>query len=217
MNSNWKSIEEKEWGHKSDTIEVAELIEEFRKHVLDGIQEYKILPDGPEPYTGDKCKGFERVSVTIPVSERFYDQFFNGKGGYRAQYYLWIENGESFNRALVEAVAPLIINAEQLYNDKFARELCEKSLLGKYSKFWFSKDITDPSAEEYLNRMKEGITVKRWLEYWKNKQQPRKGILLINPESKVILLNGTFVNMNTDEECEQKPFRSKELYEKGWT
>ena len=137
--------------------------------------------------------------------------------GYRAQYYISVENGERFNRFVIKTIAPLIVEATGLYKDKFSRELCKLSLYGKYSKFWFANDITDPSGQEYLNRLPEVIRVKSWREYWEDKQPPRKGLLAPLPKCTVILLNGTFVNLETKEICNQKPGRSRELYEQGWT
>ncbi|CAH2900044.1 MAG: hypothetical protein PCALPYG88_7111 [uncultured Paraburkholderia sp.] len=59
----------------------------------------------------------------------------NGATGYRAHYLISVDAGEWFNRKLVDAVAPLIIDAEELYKDKFDRQFCTSSLLGLFSKF----------------------------------------------------------------------------------
>ena len=62
--------------------------------------------------------------------------------------------GEYFNRRLVEAVAPIIVSSERLYQDKFDESFCRRSLLGYFSKFWFPKELTDPSAQRGLIRFK---------------------------------------------------------------
>jgi hypothetical protein len=49
----------------------------------------------------------------------------NGATGYRAHYSVAVERGENFNRCLVEAVAPIIVRADPLYEDKFDFVLCK--------------------------------------------------------------------------------------------
>ena len=45
---------------------------------------------------------------------------------------------------------PIILSATHLYEDRFDRRFCESSLLGPYTKLWFTKELTDPSAQELL-------------------------------------------------------------------
>ena len=47
--------------------------------------------------------------------------------------------------------------------------------------------------------------------------RPHKGLLAPEPENTVILLNGAFIGLQSTDDYEQKPGRSKELYETGWT
>jgi hypothetical protein len=156
------------------------------------------------------------VSVAIPLNTTLFDQLVNGPTGYRAHYSVGIESGESFNRRLVEAIAPIIARSEHLYSDKFDRLFCQRSLLGRFSKFWFPKEITDPNAKSHLQQLEEELRVVRWGTYWQQHPKPRKGLLAPIPESGVVLLNGTFVN-DTGEEYEQKPGRPKQIFESGWT
>ena len=48
-----------------------------------------------------------RVNATIPVSQVLFDQLFNGRSGYRAQYCLSVKEGRQYNRAIVDALVPL--------------------------------------------------------------------------------------------------------------
>ena len=217
MKTNFVMVDEKVWCNRTQYIEAIEIVKHLTEQVKSGLVNYSILPDGPEKFIGERCLGFNRVSVKIPVSDTLYDQFFNGRSGYRAQYYVGIEYGEYFNRFLIDKIASLIVSAEELYIDKFTREFCEQSLCGKYSKFWFSKEITDQSYQKCLSKLPEVILPDRWSQHWKNKPKPRKGLLAPDPENKVILLNGTFVDKITGNECEQKPERSKEIHKTGWT
>jgi len=152
--------------------------------------------------------------ISLPLT--LYDQLMNGPTGYRAHYSVGIECGVNFNRRLVEAVAPIIVCAEHLYKDKFDPFLCKSSLLGPFSKFWFPKELTDLSAQDQLEKFKEVILVARWIAYWRNENGLKKGMLAPIPDEPSVLLNGTFVN-EAGEAYEQKPYRSRQLFESGWT
>jgi hypothetical protein len=205
-----------EWGHHSPPIRPAEIIEALKQETERAITEYTALSEGPEPYTNKVGMGYCRISVTIPLNTLLFDQLMNGATGYRAHYSVSMEMGETFNRCLVEAIGPILIRAERLYQDIFGRDLCQRSLLGHFSKFWFAKETTDLSTQGRLLKYKEEIRVARWRTYWRTRPKPRKGLLAPIPENAAILLNGTFVN-EAGEEYEQKPGRSKELFESGWT
>ncbi|MGA8051469.1 MAG: hypothetical protein WCA09_14930, partial [Burkholderiales bacterium] len=127
-----------------------------------------------------------------------------------------IAAGEDFNCCLVDAVAPLIVNAAPLYEDRFEQSFCQRSLLGPFTKFWFPKSLTDPSAQGDLLKFEEELKVLRWVEYWRSRAKPRKGLLAPVPETPSVLLNGTFVD-DAGEPYEQKPHRSKQIFDTGWT
>jgi hypothetical protein len=202
------------WGHDSAEITPIELVERLGEHARHASQNYSALPDGPEPCTDRN--GFSRVSVIIPLPETFFDQLMNGTTGYRAHYSVSIAHGEGFNRCLVDRVAPIIVAADHLYKDRFGKDLCQRSLLGAFSKFWFPKELTDPSAQEQLLRCDEEIRLPRWMDYWKSYPPPRKGLLAPIPCEPSVLLNGSFVN-DAGEVYEQKHGRSEQLFESGWT
>lgn len=76
-----------------------------------------------------------RVITQIPVEEAFFDELFNGRCGYRAQYYLSPEEGETFNRRVIEALEPMVVTADSAVLG-VSRDLIRRSLLGPYSKIW---------------------------------------------------------------------------------
>jgi hypothetical protein len=180
------------------------------------LRNYNALLDGPDPCTD--AEAYSRVSVEIALPTLLADQLMNGPTGYRAHYSVSIEAGELFNRKLVEAVAPLVIRAEYLYSSLFSSRLCSESLLGSFSKFWYSKEVTDPSAQGGLLKLNEVIRFPRWVTYWRTRPKPRKGLLapIAEASSTYVLLIGTFVGEN-GKIFEQKPCRSKHLFESGWT
>lgn len=215
MGAGFGKVENNIWGYKTPSIEPYDIVEKLKEETTRGLEQFQVLPEGPDP-----CRdrpGYCRVSVNIPLSQELYDQFMNGSSGYRGQYFLGIENGEAFNRLLVVSIAPIIVNAVSLYKDMFDPDLCKKSLCGSFSKFWFSKEITDPSGQDYLCGLPEVIRVERWKDYWKYRVKPWKGLLAPKPENRCVLLNGTFIDPSTGEVYEQKPTRSQQLYESGWT
>jgi len=140
----------------------------------------------------------------------------NGCNGYRAHYAVSEEMGEEFNRRLVNSVVPLLIQAAHLYEDKFDKLFCETSLRGPHTKLWFSTEVSDKSADSWLINLSEDIIFPRWVDYWRDCYKPWKGLLAPIPESPEVLLNGSFVN-DQGEYFDQKPGRSYDLYEHGWT
>ncbi|NMG43813.1 hypothetical protein GPA22_08725 [Aromatoleum toluvorans] len=202
------------WGHHSPEASPDEIIDALVTQTERAIRGYCALPEGPEP-CGDR-DGYFRVSVTIPLTSTLFDQLMNGANGYRAHYSVSVEAGEAFNRRLVDAVAPIIACSETLYGDKFDQPLCRKSLLGPFSKFWYPKELTDPSAQAELLELKEELRIPRWMEYWRTMEKPRKGLLAPIPEGLSVLLNGTFVD-EAGAAYEQKPNRSRQIFDTGWT
>jgi len=203
-----------QWGHHSPEIEPDEIIEAVVSETERALSSYFVLPEGPEPCR-DRA-GYFRVSVTIPMPITLFDQLMNGVTGYRAHYSVSVEAGEEFNRRLVEAIAPMIVSSEQLYSDKFAPSFCRSSLLGSFSKFWYPKELTDPSAQAELLKFEEELRISKWVQYWSTMDKPRKGLLAPIPESLSVLLNGTFVD-EAGTPYEQKPHRSKQIFDTGWT
>lgn len=203
-----------EWGYAPLGAMPSDILDAFVVQAAEAIRDFSALPEGPEP-CNDRA-GYQRVSVTIPLTHTLFDQLMNGPTGYRAHYSVSAEAGEHFNRRLVEAIAPMIVSAESLYSDRFDQLLCRRSLLGPFSKFWYPKELTDPSAQAELLRFKETVRVSRWVQYWNTKERPRKGLLAPIPESLSVLLNGTFVD-NAGTAYEQKPNRSTQIFDTGWT
>jgi hypothetical protein len=202
------------WGHHAEAITPEDIVRGVAEQAGHALRSYAAWPEGPE--TCLDMDGYHRASVVIQLTSTLFDQLMNGATGYRAHYAVGIDFGETFNRSLVAAVAPMIVSSENLYSDHFGKIFCERSLLGPFSKFWFSKELTDPSAQSELLKCREELCVPRWVEHWRDQPKPRKGLLAPRPESPTILLNGTFVN-DAGAVHEQKPGRSKQIFDTGWT
>ena len=163
------------WGHLTEAITPAAIVRGVTEETEQALHCYAALPEDPERCC-DK-DGYHRVSVMIPLASVLFDQLMNGATGYRAHYAVGIDVGEDFNRRLVNAAAPIIVSSVNLYRNSFGEVLCERSLLGPFSKFWFSKELTDPSGQTELLNYAEELCVPRWVEYWRDRPQPRKGLI----------------------------------------
>lgn len=203
-----------QWGHPVSSISPVELVTEFARLAAAAITSFDALPDGPEPCNNKA--DYHRVSIVVPLPKLFFDQLMNGPNGYRAHYAAGVDVGERFNLQLVANIASLFIESEHLYADRFSRTLCSNSLLGPFTKLWYSKQLTDPAANNFLLALPEAIQLWRWKRYWRFQDKPRKGLLAPVPEDTSVLVNGSFVN-GVGDVFEQKPARSRQLFESGWT
>jgi hypothetical protein len=100
--------------------------------------------------------GYFRLRTQIPVTEGTFDLLFNGRSGYRAQYYLSPEEGIVYNRQIIDGLIPAINSA---YDRNPLRDipfdLIECSLRTPHAKIWvFEKPGYNPfnkAAENTLN------------------------------------------------------------------
>ena len=99
-----------------------------------------------EPFRSPRLIGCNRASVTLKITPRVYDGFFNSPQGYRAQYAMSPSVGEAANRALVDALEPLLMSAAQLQGN-VAAELIRHSLRAVDAKVW----IVEAEVEDQLS------------------------------------------------------------------
>lgn len=203
------------WKYSTVELSAETLVANITSAVTVGIANYDIISINNEQ--GRERSDYNRTFVEIPISRELFDSFFNSRTGYRARYCVSEELGEQFNAQIVDAIVPKIIEAESLYTEDVNRDFCERSLRGPYTKVWFPTSITDPSYEPNLLKLPEEIQVPMWVEYWKRRAPPRKGLLAPKPDESAILLNGTFVRRHDWDVWNQKPDRSSELNQIGWT
>ena len=87
--------------------------------------------------------GYYRTVVQIPLSEATFDQFFNGRSGYRAQFCLSPEEGVLYNREAVDRLIPLIEDAyRQRPLPDASLALVTNSLQRPHAKLWRRKPST---------------------------------------------------------------------------
>jgi hypothetical protein len=84
--------------------------------------------------------GYFRVVAQIPIAAGIFDQLFNGRSGYRAQYYLSPEEGVLYNRDLLSVLSPAIQQTYRRAPLDVNLELIRHSLAGPHSKIWIFED-----------------------------------------------------------------------------
>jgi hypothetical protein len=94
--------------------------------------------------------GYFRINTQIPVTKNTFDLLFNGRSGYRAQYYLSPEEGVLHNRQIIKGLVTAIkIAYSRMPLQGTPLELIERSLHTPHSKIWvFDEKIAFDSAEE---------------------------------------------------------------------
>lgn len=153
--------------------------------------------------------GFGRVNCLIPLTERTFDQLFNGRSGYRAQYYLSPEEGVLFNRSLLDGLVNSIFATYQLTPLLASWDLVSQSLLSPHSKLWVfgEQQAFDEAPGEALNPP-------RWVE---NKaSRGRKAPL---PSHLTLDVKGAFIHPDSRELFvdDLKLERAQDLFLRGYT
>lgn len=160
-------------------------------------------------------KGWWRLEAAVPLTAAVFDLFFNGRMGYRAQYYLSVGAGRSLNRYLVDRLIPVIKKASATSKWSFpvGWSHAERSLNGPHSKIWI---VGDWAA--FLHEP-EAIKPDRWVNYWKNCKHKPLGLAAPLPDDPMLDLKGTFVCTETGEPWlpNSKRDRDEKIHLSGWT
>lgn len=210
-------IAEADWGYALPLMSPDELLVQLDREVARAIAEFQFVAVEHEDAGQAPEPGYERVYADIPVSAAFFDQFFNSRTGYKAHYYRSVHAGEAFNDRAVAIVVGHILEHPELMCDGVTQDLLEASLRGAHTKIWFPKFVTSPDYNEVLLTLPEEIRAQRWVAYWQTRPRPHKGLLVPSPDAPGILLNGTFVRMSDGKVWNQKPDRSADISDRGWT
>lgn len=153
--------------------------------------------------------GFFRLEAIIPLSDQIFDQFFNGRSGYRAQYYLSPEEGILFNRDVVQGLKEPLLVACAGQPLQVDLDLIITSVDGPHSKVWVPGN---PSA--FSTAPENIINPDRWV-----KNKSRLGRRAPLPDTPSLELKGTFVDPHTGQIYvdELKVDRSCDLFLKGYS
>lgn len=153
--------------------------------------------------------GFFRVEAVIPLSDETFDQFFNGRSGYRAQFYLSPEEGILFNRDVVQGLKRVFSAEGFKQRLTIAPQLISSSFDGPHSKVWvYSEDLPFDTAPE------NSLNPPRWVG--NNACLGRRAPL---PASPALELKGAFIHPETGVLFVDplKADRACDLFRKGYS
>ncbi|WP_095964889.1 MULTISPECIES: hypothetical protein [Pseudomonas] len=158
----------------------------------------------------NECQGYFRLVAQLPLEqEATFDQFFNGRSGYRAQYYLSPEEGVLYNRDVLRGLKDALSSA--YYQQPLAEslEVVLRTIYGPHAKVWLFDEIAafDSSPASSLNPQ-------RWIDNGAN-----RGRRTPLPSHLTLEVKGTFIKPLTGELFVDplKLDRACDLFRKGYT
>src|ERR1700730_8403539 len=105
--------------------------------------------------------GYFRLRTQIPVTEGTFDLLFNGRSGYRAQYYLSPEEGIVYNRQIVDGlISPIRAAFDRKPLHGTSLDLIDRSLPTAYAKIWACEEPSNPFNQSENTT----LTPARWVE-----------------------------------------------------
>jgi len=154
--------------------------------------------------------GYQRIVAEIPVKIETFDTLFNGRTGYRAQYYLSAEQGAEFNRTLVKALIEPITRTLKMVRFAVPLEIARASMLGRWSKIWVARDGAVFSAA-----LQGEFRPRRWARVNPVDSMALRAPL---PERPTIDLKGTWIRPQDGDQwlSPDKANRDQRLYERGY-
>ncbi len=107
---------------------------------------------------GEEMVGCRRGIATFPLARDTFDALFNGRSGYRAQYYLSCDEGIQFNNEIVKALSKSLgLTHQNVSVEEFAD--LERSFAGPFSKIWVLGD-----GAPFLAAPENEFMPRRWVE-----------------------------------------------------
>jgi len=135
--------------------------------------------------SGNEMRDCSRAIAVIPLSPNTFDALFNGRSGYRAQYYLSSAEGIRFNRMLVRSlIEPIkaIFDIDPRRQDWNSVKL---SIEGPWSKVWVhgdSKPFADAPDGQFRPRR------------WANRAEGSIWLRAPLPASPAVEIKGTWIS-----------------------
>lgn len=170
-----------------------------------------------------KFPGSKRIEIGLTLCSQTVDLFHNGAGGYRAQFYQSIRQGEAANQYVTEALLEKLkgICADQS-EPGCSWEFIEASLRGPDAKAWiFEGDWFHGNKPEELRN----LTVDRWVEslhtigpaLMKLRFERSHPMLTPDNETRLDLKGGCIDGDGNSIGKRLKPCRSQEIHDFGYT
>lgn len=176
----------------------------------------KIVRCTKEPL--DKDPRYSRVVVELLLPRKVVDLFHNGAGGYRAQYYLSISEGENANRHVIDALRPEINNWLALHTQLgWSGEIVETSVGHPQTKIWINEGPWQTDG----NLFDRNLVVDRWrrnAEIDTKWYRFEKWWAELTPDNETRLaLKGGWIDADLRAALKGKQARSYEIHSFGYT
>jgi hypothetical protein len=146
----------------------------------------------------------------IPLAESTFDQFFNGRSGYRAQYYLSPEEGILYNRDTLDRLVHAI---EIAYSRSRGIEwkLVKESIHAPHAKVWVFQD-----EAAFNHSLPNVLNPPRWVD---NATGNKFGLRTPLPDHRKIDIKGSFIQQGTSAlfVASEKLDRACDLFNRGYT
>jgi hypothetical protein len=158
--------------------------------------------------------GQARVSGVFRCPEDVFDEFFNGRTGYRAQYYLAPDLGEAYNREVLDRLEPIVRCVCVQAITRLVPEIADReSLRAPGAKVWF-RERRDHHLGDRL------IRPARWVAYWEARpNEVPMGLIPAPREFPWLQVKGGWVHASNGypPAGTMKPDRAISLHNSGWT
>ena len=132
----------------------------------------------------DEAPGHSRLVAAVPVSAFTFDLLFNGRSGYRAQYYLSPEEGVLYNKQILDGFLPVVRTAYERSKIQVSFRLIECSLRAPHAKIWVFEE-----RQAFNDALEETLNPLRWVE-----NGAKLGRRVPLPSHSTIDLKGAFVS-----------------------
>lgn len=164
-------------------------------------------------HEASEAPGHFRVEATVFVTSEQFDWIFNGSTGYRAAYWVSVEEGQCFNRQLLQSIEPAFRIAWLGCARQVSWEHARLSLLGKHSKLWApERKISAPNECEDWGAY--GLLIP---DRWKGNGY-NEGTRLPMPCRPRLEVKGTFINSEEHDWLpKKKARRHDEIHKTGFT
>ena len=133
---------------------------------------------------GELMSGCGRAIAVIPISQDVFDALFNGRSGYRAQYYLSCDEGIHFNCVIMGALHEPLRIARELAD---LSETFDHSFTGPWSKIWVEGD-----DRPFQTAAPDDFRPRRWVKRLEGKESFWLRAPL--PDQPAIEVKGTWVS-----------------------
>ena len=167
----------------------------------------------------EKLRNAKRIWIRLALPPQTVDLFHNGAGGYRAQFYLSVEQGEAANACVINSLlrrARILCAAQPNLSCRW--ESLEASLCHRDAKIWIHEGawLSDnkPCVRNLIVDRWERNSYKITLAY---RFEPCWAKLTPDSEIHLELKGGCVDQAFRSIDVSLKPSRSRELYEHGYT